>query len=224
MKKPKLLVILGPTASGKTSLAIELAKRFAGEVISADSRQVYRALDIGTEKISAEEMDGVRHHLIDVADIGTVYSAADFKRDATEAISEIKSRSHLPIIAGGTFFYVDVLLERSQTADVEPNEELRNYLNDFNAEALYRQLEAIDPTRASTIDKHNKRRLIRALEIIAEKGSVPNATESTCPYDVLILGIERSREELRARIRARAEAAPWRGRVEETKGRLDQKI
>ena len=224
MNKPKVLVLVGPTASGKTALSIELAKHFSGEVISADSRQVYRALDIGTEKISPAEMQGVRHHLIDVVDVGTIYTAADFKRDATEAIGEICSRSHLPIIAGGTFFYVDVLLGKVPTADVEPNEELRAYLNDFNTEALYRQLEEVDPERAMNIDRHNKRRLIRALEIVAAKGLVPTTTSEQKQYDTLILGVERTRTELRTRIRARAEAALKRGLVAETKKLLEQQV
>ena len=224
MKKSKLLVVVGPTASGKTSLSISLAKQFKGEIISADSRQVYRSLDIGTEKVTEKEMDGVQHHLIDVVDVGTVYSATDFKRDAEEVIRDCTNRGRLPIVAGGTFFYIDVLLGKAATADVEPNEELRDYLNDFNTEALYRQLETVDPVRASTIDKHNKRRLIRALEVVSAKGRVPQEADNDCPYDVLLLGIERSREELRARIRARAEAALTRGLVEETKDLLEQNV
>lgn len=224
MKKPKVLIIAGPTASGKTSLALELAIQFSGEIISADSRQVYRSLDIGTEKIKPGEMQGIPHHLIDVVDVGTVYSAADFKRDASEAIVDITGRKHLPIIAGGTFFYTSVLLEKSSPAEVEPNEELRSYLNDFNTEALYRQLETVDPKRAAEVDKNNKRRIIRALEIIAEKGSVPPVKASQTPYDALTLAIDRPREELRARIRARAEAALERGLIEETKELLSANI
>lgn len=224
MKKPKVLVIVGPTASGKTSLSIELALRFGGEIISADSRQVYRKLDIGTEKITEAEMNGIPHHLIDVADIEETYTAHDFKRDATKAITDITTRGKLPIVAGGTFFYVDVLLGKSPTAHVTPNETLREHLSEFSADMLYQQLERLDPARALSIDKHNKRRLVRALEIIAAEGKVPPDTPTDCPYDVRLIGIERNRDELRARIRARAEAALSRGLVNETKHLLNSGI
>ena len=102
--KPKVVAVVGSTASGKTALAIDLAKEFSGEVISADSRQVYRGLDEGTAKVSAAEMQGVPHHLIDICDPDTIYTAADFKRDAEAAITDITNRNHLPIVAGGTFF------------------------------------------------------------------------------------------------------------------------
>lgn len=222
--KPKLLIIVGATASGKTSLSIDLAKEFTGEIISADSRQVYRSLDVGTEKISPNEMQNIPHHLIDVVDVGTIYSARDFARDADVAIADISKRNKLPIIAGGTFFYIDVLLGRAKTAEVEPNEELREYLSDFSPEALYGQLEALDPKRAMGIDRHNKRRLIRALEIVSEQGTVPEIKDQECPYDVLLLGIERTREELRARIKARAEKALERGLVEETRKLLEATV
>ena len=127
-KKPKLIVIVGPTGSGKTSLSLLLAKQFEGEVISADSRQVYKKLDVGTEKITEAEMSGIPHHLIDVCDINTIYTAFDFKRDAEKAISLIIQNGHVPIIAGGTFFYIDTLLGTMNSAPVPPNRVLREEL------------------------------------------------------------------------------------------------
>ena len=181
-EKPKILVVVGPTASGKTGLAIELAKRFNGEVISADSRQVYRGLDIGTAKTTKEEMDGVPHHLIDVADPKEVYNASDFKQGAEAAIADIVARGKLPIVAGGTFFYVDILLGRVALPDVPPNEQLRKKLEEKSAAELYQELQAKDPRRAAEIDPQNKRRVIRALEIARELDYVQLATKLTSPF------------------------------------------
>lgn len=219
--KQKIVVIVGPTASGKTALAIKLAKLYDGEVISADSRQVYRGLDIGTEKVSPEEMDGVPHHLIDIVDIETVYAATDFKRDAETAIADIAKRNKLPIIAGGTFFYVDTLLSTAQIPNVPPNPELREKLELLPAETLFTALAKIDPRRAGEIDPHNKRRLIRALEIIESLGIVPVPESVQNRYEVLFLGINVEKEELRARIRARAKRALKRGLIPETKHLLE---
>lgn len=203
--KTKLIVIVGTTASGKTNLAIELAKKYSGEVISADSRQVYRGLDIGTAKVTEEEKQGIPHHLLDVAEPNSVYTAADFKRDATEAIDSINERDHLPIIAGGTFFYIDVLLNRVSLPAVPPNPELRQELEQKSTEDLYQKLVQLDPTRATAIDTSNRRRLIRALEVAHSLGTNPPPTNETePPHKVLWLGIERSKEELRERYRARA--------------------
>lgn len=217
MPKPKVLVIVGPTASGKTSLSIQLAKRFDGEVVSADSRQVYRGLDIGSAKVTKEEMDGVPHHLLDVADPKDVYTAADFKRDAQAAVTDILSRGKLPIICGGTFFYIDALLGRTSLPEVEPNEELRAELEEKSAKYLLERLKELDPERATTIEPENKRRLIRAIEIATALGSVPPPASTDCPYDVLTIGltvdIKRHGEVLKARILERFE-----GMVEEVKG------
>ncbi|MEX0918259.1 MAG: tRNA (adenosine(37)-N6)-dimethylallyltransferase MiaA [Candidatus Paceibacterota bacterium] len=187
--RSKIIVIVGPTASGKTGLAIELAKRFDGEVISADSRQVYRGLDIGTAKVTEEEMDGVPHHLLDIADVEDVYTAADFKRDAERAIADIAERDKLPIIAGGTFFYIDALLGTAQLPEVEPDPELRTELETKSPEALFAALRTLDPERAAAIDPHNKRRLVRALEVVRTLGTVPVLKQLSDHYDVLMIGI-----------------------------------
>jgi tRNA dimethylallyltransferase len=203
-QKPKVLVIVGPTASGKTSLSVRLAQAFSGEVISADSRQVYRNLDIGTAKITEEEMAGVPHHCIDIADVATGYTAKHFVADAQQAIADITARGNLPIIAGGTFFYVDLLLGRATMPEVEPNPALRERLEQYSAEELYAELRERDSARAETVDSHNKRRLIRALEIVAALGRVPKIPTEE-PYNTLWLGIQHEREALRTRLTKRAE-------------------
>lgn len=203
-KKPKILVIVGPTASGKSGLAVELAKLFNGEVISADSRQVYRGLDIGTAKITKAEMANVPHHLIDIADPNDVYTAADFARDAKAAVSDINHRGKLPIVAGGTFFYVDALLGRVNFPEVEPNPELRAKLDEKSAAELFRELEQKDPRRAIDIDKNNKRRLVRALEITHSFEYVPRAKILPSPYSYLTLGLLTEKEDLREKFAKRA--------------------
>ncbi len=218
-KKPKVLVIAGPTASGKTSLSITLAKEFHGEVISADSRQIYKRLDIGTGKITKEEMQGVPHHLLDFRDPSQVYNASDFKNDASEKIIEITNRKHLPIIAGGTFFYVDTLLGRITSPEVPPNQKLREELEKKSSKELYKLLLQKDPNRAKQMDPHNARRLIRALEITEALGYVPNISTEK-PYDVLTLGIKRDKEDLRTRFKARAQQWLADGLMQEIEGLL----
>jgi tRNA dimethylallyltransferase len=223
--KPKIIVIVGPTGSGKTSLSLLLAQQFSGEVINADSRQVYKGLDIGTEKITQDEMDIVPHHLIDIVDVKDVYTAADFKKDAEKAIAEITARGNLPIIAGGTFFYIDTLLGKMGAAPVPPNPELRAVLETRSTEELFAELTKKDVRRAESIDPHNRRRLIRALEIIDTLASVPIATiPIDCPYDALIIGLDVDPVELRRKLRARAEQALSKGLIEETKNLLAQGV
>lgn len=182
-------MIVGPTASGKTSLSIELAKAYDGEIVSADSRQVYRGLDLGSGKVTLAEMQGVPHHLIDVADPRDTYTVTDFVHDARAAIADILARGKLPIIVGGSFFYVDALLGRISTPEVEPDPALRRELENRSTEELFGELMVRDPVRAKDIDRHNPRRLVRALEIIAARGSVPPPVSDE-PYNALVLGIE----------------------------------
>jgi tRNA dimethylallyltransferase len=202
--KPKIIAIVGPTAAGKTSLSITIAKHVHGEVISADSRQVYEGMDIGTSKVTEAEMDGVSHHLLDIAKPMEVYTAADFTRDANRAIADITSRGKTPIIAGGTFFYLDLLRGKMQAAPVEPDQELRTKLEKYSNEELLQLLETKDARRASAVDPHNRRRLIRSLEIIETLGSVPPVVPVESDYDWLIFGVTREKEELRERFRTRA--------------------
>ncbi len=168
-KPVQVLVIVGPTASGKSGLAIQLAKALGGEVISADSRQVYRGLDIGTGKVTRAEMNGIRHHLLDVRAPRSRFTADDFVRHARRAIADIGKRGKLPIIAGGTGFYIDALMGRIALADVAPDMVLRKRLAQKSAAQLYSLLIKKDPARARSMDtpseRNNKLRLIRALEI-----------------------------------------------------------
>lgn len=202
---PKVLAVVGPTASGKTGLAIDLAKAFQGEVISADSRQVYRGLDIGTAKVTRDEMQGIPHHLIDIVDIDTIYTGQDFVHDATAAISSITKQEKLPIIAGGTFFYLELLRGTMQAAPVPPNPTLRKELETKSTSELHELLTATAPKRAARIDQHNRRRLIRALEISEALGGVPEPSKDTdTPFDMFIVALEVDKETLRQRFRARA--------------------
>lgn len=218
--KPKILVIVGPTASGKTGLSIELAKQFNGEVISADSRQVYRGMDIGSAKVTKEEMQGVPHHLLDVADPKETYNASDFKRDAQIAIEDILSRGKLPIICGGTFFYVDALLGRVSLPEVEPDEELRTELEEKSATELLKILTELDPNRASTVEAENPRRLIRAIEVAKKLGYVPEPKETESPYNTFTIGLtvnmENHADTLRKRLLERLNI----GMIEEVKSLL----
>ena len=218
--KPKILVIVGPTASGKTSLSIKLAQDFAGEIISADSRQIYKTLNIGTGKVTQEEMCDIPHHLIDIVDPEDTYNADDFKTDASKAISEVISRGHLPLIAGGTFFYVDTLLGRITSPNVPPNPGLRHKLEAMSTEELYSELRERDQRRADEMDPQNKRRLVRALEIVSALGKVPQVPTDE-PYEVLTIGIKRDKDELRARFRKRALEWLEAGFMNEIKKLLD---
>jgi tRNA dimethylallyltransferase len=212
-----ILCIAGPTASGKSSRAIEEALIRGGEVISVDSRQVYRGLDIGTEKILPSEMRGVPHHLIDIREPRDAYSAGDFVEDATRLILEITARGKLPILAGGTHFYFDALLS-GLPARVDADHTLRAELEQLPSEELYARIASADARRASELDPHNRRRLIRALEIIRAKGSVPERVKAPSEhYAVEWIVIDPSREELRPRIDARLASAFDRGLIDEVR-------
>jgi len=222
----KILCVVGPTASGKSARAVEEAlkrnsPRFrsgkaGGEIISVDSRQVYRGLDIGTEKIKKEEMRGVSHYLINIRDVDETYSAGDFIADATRLIEEISKNGKLPILVGGTHFYFDALLN-GLPADVDANSELRKELEKCSTEELYARVRKADARRASELDSRNRRRLIRALEIIEAKGEVPARTPSAPAYEVEWIVIDPPSEELRARIDARLINAFERGLIEEVR-------
>ncbi len=214
-KKSHIVAVIGPTASGKTAKAIALAKERGGEIISVDSRQVYRTLNIGTEKITPAEMEGIPHHLIDVRDPEETYSAGDFVHDAALLIEDIESRGKLPILAGGTHFYFEALLYG--LPETAPNPELRAKLEKLPTEELYRMLQAKDPRRAVRIDAQNPRRLVRALEIVETRGHVPERETKESIYDVEWIIIDPTKEELRPRIDARLAEALERGLVEEVR-------
>ncbi len=169
----KIIVVCGPTATGKSDFAVELAKKIGGEIISADSRQVYKRLDIGSGKITKREMGGVPHHLLDVASPKRVFSAAQYKKLAGKAIKGIIKRGKVPIICGGTGLYIDTIIHDTDFPAVPPNTALRKRLYSNSARALFEYIQKIDPDRARTIDKYNKARLIRAIEIAEALGKVP---------------------------------------------------
>jgi tRNA dimethylallyltransferase len=185
-----------------------------GEVISVDSRQVYRTLDIGTEKITREEMRGVPHHLIDVREPTEAYSAGDFVHDAAALITDISQRGKLPILAGGTHFYFDALLY-GLPAQVAINSAFRATLANASTEELFARVAALDPRRASTLDPRNRDRLVRALEIIRAAGTVPERTKTAALYGAEWIVLDPPREELRAKIDTRLAEALTRGLIEE---------
>jgi tRNA dimethylallyltransferase len=217
----KVLVIVGPTASGKSALAVALAKKFDGEVISADSRQVYRGLDIGTGKITKREMKGVAHHLLDVASPKRNFSAGDFAKRARAAIASISKLEKLAVLAGGTGFYIDALLGRIPLPEVKPDPKLRARLQKRTAAQLYALLKTRDPKRAKLMDtpseRNNKVRLIRALEIAAVEVGPRYFAEVGPRHNALWVGIRPTQKEMERRIRTRLEARMRLGLVAEGK-------
>ncbi len=202
MKKPKILVICGPTATGKSDLAVELAIERNGEIISADSRQVYKGLDVGSGKITKKEMRGIPHYLLDVTSPKKVFSVNDYQRLATEKIKNILSRGKLPIICGGTGFYIESIVDGIVLPEVKPNKELRKKLEEESVENLFKKLKKLDGKRAKEIDKHNKVRLIRAIEIAEELGKVPKVKRIQ-KYNAEIIGLDTDDENLKDRINRR---------------------
>jgi tRNA dimethylallyltransferase len=217
MTKPKVIAIVGPTSSGKTSLSIKIAKAFNGEVISADSRQVYQGMDLGTGKVTTEEMNGIPHHLLSIVDPMTIYTGADFKRDAANTIATILKNDRVPVIAGGTFFYIELLRGTMQSAPVPPDPLFRASLDSCKTEALYEILKEKDAHRAATIDRDNRRRLIRSLEIINTLGTVPEARPVESLYEWLLIGIDIPKEKLHENIRVRLRERLKAGMIEEVK-------
>ncbi|MDQ5971125.1 MAG: tRNA dimethylallyltransferase, partial [Patescibacteria group bacterium] len=171
--KPKIIVILGQTSTGKSDFAVQMAKEIGGEIISADSRQVYKGLDLGTGKITKKEMRGIPHHLLDVANPKKTFTVSDYKKITEKKISEISKNSKVPILCGGTGFYIDAIVSGQIFPEVPPNKLLRKELENKSKEELFKILKKLDKNRAETIDKDNPVRLIRAIEIAEALGSVP---------------------------------------------------
>lgn len=213
----KIFVVLGPTASGKSDLAVQLALKHGGEVISADSRQVYRGLDIGTGKITSAEMKGVPHHLLDVADPARRFTAMDWKEMAEKAIEDIISRGKLPIVCGGTGFYISALVDGLGFPDVQADPAEQRDLEARPPEELLAELQRLDPSRAATIDPKNKRRLARAIIIARALGSVPPVSRSSPRYDAIMIGIRLPDDELRRRIHDRLVGRIDAGMIEEAR-------
>ncbi len=210
----KIIVILGPTATGKSDLAVHLAKKFNGEIVSADSRQVYRGLDIGSGKITKKEMAGIPHHLLDVASPKTTYTAQTYKKDAQKALNTIYKTQHIPIVVGGTGLYIDALIDGVVFPEVPPNPSLRKKLEKKSTEHLFLLLKKKDSLRAKTIDQHNRRRLIRALEIIEKLGKIP-ALKKKGLFAPLHIGLTLPIPELKKKIHTRLLARMKKGMVKE---------
>jgi tRNA dimethylallyltransferase len=234
----KAIVVIGPTASGKSDAAIALAKERGGEVISVDSRQVYRRLDLGSGKVLRDQnssqnysvdlfySEGVRHHLLDIREPGESYNVSDFLRDAKKIEQEIRERGNVPIFCGGTLFWMDSYIQGSDFPPVPPNPTLRTLLGGRTSKSLFEELQEKDPARAQSIDPHNTVRLIRALEIIDALGSVPLAaplsTEARAKnlhaYEIIILTPER--DVLQERIQKRLTVRIDQGLLAEVEGLL----
>ncbi|TSC62967.1 MAG: tRNA dimethylallyltransferase [Parcubacteria group bacterium Gr01-1014_48] len=213
--KIKVLAIVGPTATGKSDLAVLLARKYNGEVISADSRQVYRGLDIGSGKITKKEMRGIPHHMIDIADPKRTYTVAQYQKKARKELYSIVKRKRLPIICGGSGFYVQAIIDNLEFPNVPPNKKLRLQLAQQSPEELYVALSSLDPKRAAVIDKHNSRRLVRALEIVNIQGCVPKQKQQESRFNVCSIGITFPKDILHERIRIRLKKRFKKGMVRE---------
>lgn len=199
----KLIVILGPTASGKTDLSVTLAKKFGGQIVSADSRQVYKGLDIGSGKITKKQMRGVPHHLLDVASPRRRFSVAQYQRLALRAIKKIQRAECIPFLVGGTGFYIQSVVDGIVIPEVKPDWKLRKKLESKSPEELFLILKKLDPARAKSIDKNNPRRLVRAIEIIAQTKKPIQKLQVKNQFDVLQIGIKKSPDELKKLIHTR---------------------
>lgn len=229
LSKQKLLLILGPTACGKTALSLDVAQRFDAEIISADSMQVYRGMDIGTAKIPPAEMRGVRHHLLDIREPTQPFSVADFRELVEAAIHDIAGRGKLPLVVGGTGLYLNTLLQpyhfpQEAGADQALRARLRLRLAEQGTLALHQQLAEVDPTAAARIHPHDTHRLIRALEVYETTGRPISAWQAESalppPYDALLIGLDLERETLYSRIERRIEQMLADGLIEEVRGLL----
>ncbi len=217
IEKAKIIIIVGPTASGKSDLAVKLAKKHNGEIISADSRQVYKGLDIGTGKITKREMKGVTHYLLDVANPKRRFTVADFVHHAHKALEKILEKNKTPIIVGGTGFYIQALVDGIVLPDVPPNAKLRTKLEKKSAAQLYTAIKKLDPLRAASLDPNNARRLIRAIEIAKALGKVPKLKSNPLPYKTIFIGTKIAPAILKEKIRTRLMKRLQSGMVNEAK-------
>ena len=231
MKKPKVIVICGPTASGKTALSIELAKKIDGEIISADSMQIYKDMDIGTAKPNIEEMQGIKHYLLDCVSPDIRYSVAEYKQDATKAIEEILQKGKTPIIVGGTGLYIDALIYGIEYNDIKIDEQYRSELEKIVAkqglETLYKMAIKIDEEAMKKISVNDKKRIMRVLEIYKATGKTKTQQEiesrkKGVKYDYKVFALNMDREVLYNRIKLRVDLMIEKGLIEEVQ-RLKEK-
>lgn len=224
MNTPKIIAIVGPTASGKSDFAVALAQQIidhkkelgvkGAEIISADSRQVYKEFDLSSGKITQEEMGGIPHHLLDVVSPIQQYSVAQFVEDTSKIIDFLMSKKIVPIVCGGTSFWIDALLQGIELPDVPPNHALRKTLSTLSSQELFDILQQKDPRRADTIDPHNPHRLVRAIEIAEALGSVPNPVANP-PYQSLYIGIQVDKDTLKGKIARRLDERIAQGMIDE---------
>jgi len=230
--KQKLLIITGPTGIGKSSIAVDLAIKLGGEIISCDSMQIYKGLDIGTGKIMKNEMRGVPHHMLDIVDLDKEYSVGRFKKDAARVIEDIANRGRLPIIVGGTGLYIQALLGGMELGGVVKDEAYREELGKLGKEELYDMLNEVDSEAADKISINDTKRVIRALEIfkltgrkkseIEREDKKKSENDMACEYDYLCIVLEKDREGLYARIEKRVDGMVSGGLVAEARGLYDR--
>jgi tRNA dimethylallyltransferase len=222
--KPKIIVICGPTATGKSDYAVKLAKEINGEIISADSCQIYRGMDIGSGKITQKEMQGIPHHGLDIRNPDQDFSVVEFQEYAHDIIADIISRGKIPILCGGTGFFIDAVIHDRQFPAVPPNENLRRELSRKTTPELFDILQSLDLKYAKIIDQHNPHRLIRAIEIATELGSVPPLETPKSRYNAEIIYIDKPDPELRERIEKRLITRLDQGMIDEVKNLHDSGI
>lgn len=226
--KKKLIVLVGPTASGKTLAAIQLAKIFNLEIVSADSRYLYKGMDIGTAKPTQDEIAEIPHHLIDVTDLAHIYSLALFKERASQTIDEIHTKGKFPVLVGGTGQYIKAITEGweipPQKPDVKLRDVLQNLSNDVGPGKLHSFLAILDPEAADNIDYQNTRRTVRALEVILKTGRrfSEQRTKTSSPYEIIMIGIDYPRELLYQRIDCRIDQMLSNGLIYEVQNLLEQ--
>lgn len=222
--KIKVIAVVGPTASGKTAYAVELAKQIDGEIISADSRLVYKGFDIGTAKPSEDEKQGIPHYMIDIVEPEFDYSAGLYQKQASQLIKEIASRGKTPIIAGGTGLYTDILLKNFSLPQIPPDKELRENLNKLEDSELYKMLQELDKAGADTIDKNDRKKIIRAIEIIKNTNHTLDQSRgiSESPYEVEWIGKNFDRKTLYERIDKRVDSMINSGLIDETEKLLEK--
>jgi len=219
-KKPKIVAIIGTTASGKSDLGIHLAQKFNGEVVSCDSRQVYKGLDLGSGKVTKEEQKLAMHHMLDVVSPGQKYSVADFQREAYKCIDDILSRGRLPILVGGTGLYVRAITDGYNFVDIKPNEKLRAELEKLPREELIKKVIKLGENEAEA-QKLSPSHLVRRIEKLSENGV---KTQNNPKYEVLKLGLTFPREELKQKIKQRIDKRIPLGMIEEVKGLLESGV
>ena len=231
MQKNKVIVICGPTASGKTALSIELAKKINGEIVSCDSMQIYKDMDIGTAKPTVEEMQGIKHYLIGYVSPEKRYSVADYKIDAKKAIKEIIEKGKMPIVVGGTGLYLDSLIYEIEYQDIKLDEQYRNKLEEEvekqGLEKLYEKAKQIDPKAIKKISPNDKKRILRILEIYHATGKTKTEQEiesrkKEVEYDYKVYALDWDRQKLYDRINKRVDMMIEQGLVEEVKQILDK--